>query len=146
MTVPFTLPVVSVPDESDAYRALRGLGELGEELERRRPPDPYPRPNGPTPNLEALRARYTEINRVAASHGAGNARVFGSVVRGDAGPRSDLDILIDMGDRRGLFAQAALQNELEDLLGCRVHITTTEGLAYVGGDTRGRIEREAVLL
>lgn len=144
--MPFTLPVVSVPEESDAYRALRRLGERGEELERRRPPDPYPRPTGPTPNLEALRARREEINRVAASHGARNARVFGSVVRGDAGPDSDLDILIDMGDRRGLFAQAALQNALEDLLGCRVHVTTTQGLNYAREDTRERIEREAVAL
>jgi predicted nucleotidyltransferase len=73
-------------------------------------------------------------------------RVFGSVVRGDAGPDSDLDILIDMGDRRGLFAQAALQNALEDLLGCRVHVTTTQGLNYAREDTRERIEREAVAL
>ena len=74
--MPFTLPVVSVPDESDAYRALRGLGERGEELERRRPPDPYPRPTGPTPSLEALRARREEIDRVAVSRGARNLRVF----------------------------------------------------------------------
>ena len=139
--------MVSIPDESDAYRALRRLGELGEELERCRRPDPYPRPTGPTPNLEALRARREEINRVAASHGARNARVFfGSVVWGAAGPDSDVDILIDMGDRRSLFAQAALQNALEDLLGCRVHVTTTQGLNYAREDTRERIEREAVPL
>jgi len=75
VTVPFTLPVVSVPEESDAYRALRRLGERGEELERRRPPDPYPRPTGPTPNLDALRARREEINHVAAWR-AERARVW----------------------------------------------------------------------
>jgi hypothetical protein len=73
--VPFTLPVVSVPEESDAYRALRRLGERGEELERRRPPDPYPRPTVPTPNLDALRARREEINHVAAWR-AERARVW----------------------------------------------------------------------
>jgi predicted nucleotidyltransferase len=146
VTVPFTLPVVSVPDGSGEYRALRRLGELDEQFERRRASDPYPRPAGPTPNLEALRVRREEINRVVASHGARNTRVFGSVARGDAGPDSDLDILIDMGDRRGLFAQAALQNELEDLLACRVHLTTTEGLTYAREDRRERIEREAVSL
>jgi len=51
--------------------------------------------------------------------------VFGSVVRGDAGPESDLDLLVDMADRRSVFERAALQGDLEDLLGCRVHVITT---------------------
>ena len=137
---------MSVPDEGDPYDALRRLGDLGEELERRRPADPYPRPTGPAPTLEALRALRAEIDGVAAGHGARNVRVFGSVVRRDAGPDSDLDLLVDMDERRTLFDQAALQNELEDLLGCRVHVTTTGGLTYGREETRERIEGEAVSL
>jgi uncharacterized protein len=128
------------------YRALRKLGYLGREVERRRSPDPYPRPAGPAPSLEALRLRRDEINQVAARHGARAVRVFGSVARGDAGPGSDVDLLVDVGEPTSLLKQAALQGDLEDLLGCPVHVVTTGGLSRGHEQTRALIEREAVSL
>lgn len=47
---------------------------------------------------ELLRARRDEILRIAAKHGARNVRLFGSAARGDAGPASDLDFLVEMED------------------------------------------------
>lgn len=130
----------------ERYLALRKLGDLGREVERRRPPDPYPRPTGPAPSLEQLRRRRDEINRLAAAHGALTVRIFGSVARGDSGPGSDLDVLVDMGDGPSLFDQAALQGDLEDLLGCPVHVVTTSGLTHAREHTRDRIEHEALPL
>ena len=46
--------------------------------------------------LETLRAKQSEIQSIAAKHGAGNLRVFGSVARGDAREDSDIDLLIDI--------------------------------------------------
>lgn len=129
-----------------SYRELRRLGDLGRELERRRGPDPYPRPTGPAPSLEELRRRRIEIERVAARHGARTVRVFGSIVRGESRPDSDLDLLVDMGDRQSLLEQAALQGDLEELLCCPVHVVTTGGLRHAREQTRDRIEREAVAL
>ena len=103
-------------------------------------------PVRPVPTLEELRRRHDEIKRVASGHGARNVRVFGSVVHGAVEAGSDLDLLVDMGDRRSLLAQAALQGDLEDVPGCRVHVVTTGGLGCARADTRERIEREAVLL
>jgi predicted nucleotidyltransferase len=71
--------------------------------------------------------------------------VFGSVPRGDAGLGSDLYVLVDM-DRGSLFDQAALQGNLEDLLGCPVQVVTTGNLRYAREPTREEIEREAVSL
>lgn len=122
------------------------LGDLGRELERRRGPDPYPRPTGPAPSLEKLRRRRYDIEEIATRHSAANVRVFGSVGRGDAGRGSDVDFLVDGGERFGLFDLAALQRELEDLLGCPVHVTTASGLRHAREDTREEIEREAVAL
>lgn len=136
---------VSNPAES-RYVGLRKLGDLGRELERRRQPDPYPHPTGPAPTLGELRRRRDDIMRVAARHGALTVRVFGSVARGDAASDSDLDVLVDMGDRRSLLEQAALQGDLEDLLGCPVHVVTTGGLRHSRGHIRERIQREAVSL
>ena len=132
---------------SDArYRTLRSLGALGRQIESRRGADPYPRPTGPAPSLVELRRRHEEIERIALRHGARTVRVFGSVARGEANLESDLDVLVDMGDRRSLLDQAALQGDLEDLLGCPVHVVTTGGLSYAPENTRMRIENEAVSL
>lgn len=130
----------------EKYAALRRMAELGREIERRRGPDPYPRPTGPAPSLEELRGRRDEIEEIATRHGAAQVRVFGSVARGDSGPGSDLDLLVDGGERLSTFGLAALQGELEDILGCPVHVTTAGGLRHAREHTREEIEREAVSL
>ncbi|HET6870889.1 MAG TPA: nucleotidyltransferase family protein [Solirubrobacteraceae bacterium] len=136
---------MTVPPE-EKYAALHELAERGRKIERRRGPDPYPRPTGPPPGLDELRARRVEITRVAERHGARAVRVFGSVARGETQPDSDLDVLVELGERRGLFDLTALQHDLEDLLGCPVHVMTTSGLREALPDTREEIEREAVRL
>ena len=136
---------MNVPGDGK-YEALRRLGDRGREIERARGPDPYPRPTGPAPKLDELRRRRDEVERVAARHGAGTVWVFGSVARGDGGPDSDLDVLVDLGERGTLFDQVALQHGLEDLLGCPVHVMTTGGLRQARPNTRKEIKREAVQL
>ena len=55
-------------------------------------------------NLDELRRqKRDEILRVAARYGAYNVRIFGSVARGEAGPDSDIDFLVDMEPDRSLF-------------------------------------------
>lgn len=46
--------------------------------------------------LDVLRGKQADIKSIAAKHGAGNVRVFGSVTRGEARPDSDVDLLIDI--------------------------------------------------
>jgi len=43
---------------------------------------------------ELLQHRREDIRRIAAKHGAYNVRVFGSVVRGEAKPDSDIDLSV----------------------------------------------------
>lgn len=91
----------------------------------------------------AARESREEIARIAAAHGARNLRVFGSVVRGEAGEASDLDLLVDMAKGRSLFDLVALSDELGDLLGIEVDVVTEGGLSpYI----REQILDEAVAL
>jgi predicted nucleotidyltransferase len=69
-----------------------------------------------------------EIIRIAASPGAGNLRVFGSVARGEAGPESDVDLLVEMEPDRSLLDLVGLGQDLEELLHRRVDVLTDESL------------------
>jgi len=55
---------------------------------------------------------------------------FGSVLRSDFGPDSDIDVLVEfeMGARVGLITLAGMEIELGDLLGRRAEMHTVKGL------------------
>jgi Predicted nucleotidyltransferases len=92
---------------------------------------------------QLVHARRAEILAVAARHGARNVRVFGSVARGESGPESDLDLLVDWEPGRSLWDHAGLKLELEDLLGCRVDVGSARALHWF---LRDRILAESVPL
>jgi len=77
---------------------------------------------------ERLKEKREEILGLCATYGARNPRVFGSVVRGEADARSDVDLLVEMEPGRSLFDLGGLQYELERLLGRPVDIVTERGL------------------
>ena len=60
-----------------------------------------------------LKSRREEIISIAAKHGARNVRVFGSTARGEAGEKSDVDLLVDVGPARTLFFPGGLLADLE---------------------------------
>src|SRR5437762_13209582 len=88
-------------------------------------------------------AKREEILRIAAKHGAYNVRVFGSVARGEAGPESDVDFLLEMEPNRSLLDQGALWQDLADLLGREVDIVEPEALHWY---IRDRVLKVAVPL
>lgn len=92
---------------------------------------------------ELLKIKRKEILQIAARHGAKNVRVFGSVARGEAGPESDVDFLVEFESERSLFDRMALQEELERLLGRKVDVLTEPSIYWL---LRRRILKEAVPL
>ena len=54
--------------------------------------------------------------------------VFGSVIHGEAGPDSDVDILVEFAKPVGFFAFFEVRERLEEILGCRVDLVTREAL------------------
>jgi predicted nucleotidyltransferase len=92
---------------------------------------------------ERLQARRAQVLEVAKRYGAHNVRLIGSVARGEAGPASDVDLLVDLEQGRSLLEHAALILELERLLGCKVDVATEQGLRP---RVRDRVLGEAVAL
>jgi uncharacterized protein len=84
-----------------------------------------------------------EIRRIARRHGVESVRVFGSLARGEAGPRSDVDLLIRLGPGHGFADFMAFCEEAEAALGRRVDVVTEDGLSpYI----RSRVLAEAIPL
>lgn len=77
---------------------------------------------------EALNVHRAAIRSVVESHRARNARVFGSVLRGEDTDSSDLDILIDPMPETTLFDIGAIRHELSKLLGVSVDVLTPNAL------------------
>jgi predicted nucleotidyltransferase len=75
----------------------------------------------------ALQAHRADIRRIVAANRAANARVFGSVVRGDD-DTSDLDVLVDVLPSATLLDLGAIQVELEEILGVSVDVLTPQDL------------------
>lgn len=78
--------------------------------------------------LSTLQIRKAEILALAAKHGASNVRLFGSVVRGEDQPDSDVDFLVDMQENRSLFDLIGLQQDIEKMLGRKVDVLTPDGI------------------
>ena len=94
--------------------------------------------------LNTLRAdRRDEILRLARERGARNVRVFGSVARGESNESSDLDLLVEWEPGRSLLDHAGLVDDLQELLGIKVHVGTEKSLHWY---VRDRILREATPL
>jgi uncharacterized protein len=67
--------------------------------------------------------------------------IFGSVARDEAGPDSDVDLLVEFAIPAGLFELIRLQRYLETLFRRRVDLATPKGLR---DQFRGRILRDTV--
>lgn len=92
---------------------------------------------------ELLKEKRQDILRLAEKHGARNIRIFGSTARGDAGPTSDIDFLVDVAPVHSSWFPAGLLLDLEDLLGRPVHVVTEPALH---ARLRDRVLQEAVAL
>ena len=81
--------------------------------------------NRTPPTIEEIKERSLPVlNR----YGATRAGVFGSVARGEASGRSDVDLLVNLPEPIGLFEFVGLQQQLEDVLGRKVDLVEYEAI------------------
>ena len=95
----------------------------------------------PEAALEAIRERLAGVlDGLRARYGVRSLAVFGSRVRGEAGPDSDLDVLVDFVGPATFDGFMGLKFFLEDSLGVKVDLVTRAALKP---RLRARIEAEA---
>ena len=76
-------------------------------------------------------------------HGIKRLAVFGSALREDFGPESDIDVLVEFEPGRipGLFGVAGMELELSELFGRDVDLVTRSEVE----ESRNYIRRESIL-
>ncbi len=80
------------------------------------------------PVTRRLLQHRRKVRDVLARHGLTNARIFGSVVRGEDTADSDLDILVDVAPGVGLLGLARCERDLEALLEVPVDLVPAKDL------------------
>jgi predicted nucleotidyltransferase len=112
-----------------------------------RPHDIAPAPMHDAPVRSPIAPRLPEIEALCRHHGVRRLDLFGSVARGDSTPDSDIDFLVDLGERQPADDARAyfdLKDALETLFGQPVDLVTPAALR--NPYFRSRIEAERVRL
>ena len=137
------LPVVKLSERVTRIPELAVDAIVAEAM---RPATSTPPPAARTPSerlWDLLIEHRDEVLRIAGENRAGNVRVFGSVARGDATEDSDVDLLVDVEPDASLFDLAAIEVELERILGVRVDVGPAQDLR---SGIRDRVMAEAIPL
>ncbi len=89
--------------------------------------------------IEVLRKHEAELKASGIVH----LRLFGSLVRGEATPQSDVDLMadIDRSKRLTLVSMAYLENRLSDMLEAKVDLSLADSMKE---SVRARVVHEAI--
>ena len=83
------------------------------------------------------------VEPIARKYGVEHIYLFGSYARGEATADSDVDLRVDKGALKGLFALCGLYTEIEKALQMKVDVITTGSLE---DDFLREIKKEEILL
>lgn len=95
------------------------------------------------PLRELVEAHREEIKAIVARHHGRYVAIFGSIARGDEGPQSDIDFLVELEPGTRPFELLALGAALEETLGVKVDVGTPDSLRE---RIRDKVLAEAVRL
>jgi len=93
--------------------------------------------------IDFLQSKRGDLIKVAQRHGVMSIWVFGSVVRGEDSPDSDVDLLVTTGPEVSSWFPAGFILDLEKLLGRHIDVVTETGLNPL---LRNQIMAEAIAL
>lgn len=83
------------------------------------------------------------VEPIARKYGVERVYLFGAYARGDVTENSDVDLRIDKGSLKGMFALCGLYTEIEEALQMKIDVLTTGSLE---DDFLRKIQKEEVLL
>ncbi|MEW6482621.1 MAG: nucleotidyltransferase family protein [bacterium] len=86
---------------------------------------------------------FEKITRLLKSRGVRKVDVFGSYVRGEEKPESDIDIIVEFSERKSLLELVRIERELSEVLGIKVDLLTEKSISPYLIDT---IKKEMMVI
>lgn len=93
--------------------------------------------------IYSIKEIQSRVSPIAVRYGVERVYLFGSYAKGCATAESDIDLRIDKGALRGLFALSGMRLDICDALSKEVDLLTTNSL---DDDFRSRIRKDEVLI
>ncbi len=72
---------------------------------------------------------FKKIAQALRNQGARKIAVFGSYVRGEERPGSDIDVLVEFSGRKSLLDLVRMERELSEVLGIKVDLLTEKSIS-----------------
>ena len=86
---------------------------------------------------------FEKIANLLKGHGVRKVAVFGSYVRGEEKPESDIDIIVEFSERKSLLELVRIERELSEELGINVDLLREKSISPYLIDT---IKREMKMI
>lgn len=86
---------------------------------------------------------FKKIFFILKTHDVKKIAIFGSYVRGEARPESDIDIIVEFTGRKSLLDLVGIEQELSEALGIKVDLLTEKSISPYLID---RIKKEMVVI
>ena len=72
---------------------------------------------------------FEKIGRILKDQGARKVAVFGSYVRDEQKPESDIDIIVEFSERKSLLELVRIERDLSEVLGIKVDLLTEKSIS-----------------
>ncbi|WP_269850075.1 nucleotidyltransferase family protein [Methanosarcina horonobensis] len=79
--------------------------------------------------LTGTKSCSKKISSFLEKEGATKVAIFGSYARGEEKPESDIDILVEFSETKGLLTLVRIERELSELLGVKVDLLTEASIS-----------------
>jgi uncharacterized protein len=80
-------------------------------------------------NSSQNRELFEKISSFLKKEGATKVAIFGSYARGEERPESDIDVLVEFSETKGLLTLVRIERELAEFLGVKVDLLTEESIS-----------------
>ena len=71
---------------------------------------------------------FEKITQVLKNQGAKKIAIFGSYIRGEEKPKSDIDIIVEFSERKSLLELVRIERELSEVLGIKMDLLTEKAI------------------
>ncbi|KFD42495.1 hypothetical protein HX99_04300 [Peptococcaceae bacterium SCADC1_2_3] len=72
---------------------------------------------------------FEKIVQALKNQGARKIAIFGSYVRGEEKPESDIDVIVEFSGRKSLLELVRIERELSEVLGIKVDLLTEKSIS-----------------